>query len=736
MRDKIKKYIHDNPHMWGAVAVVITSILLAIFVFRNAYKDLINSIGYTVNYFAYIFGGADVPHAPIGDISLILPTLSDTFISKLKILGLMLISGESYTIFFRKLLSLSVNILMVCMIVIPLFLIGKILLKQFYFKPNTKHGSETLPLRLYKKLSKYTITPIINYIKGSYKFIKDNKSVIMILIIIWTLNLNVISIVMPFIPFYLSFCIQFDLIQLYDYIRFVLYSLRYVFGSAFVVTLPILLVVFDKIRQNRAVKKLKKFEEHNEKMVANRDISTYKWGFMGSGKTMSLTDEALSISVHDTKVANELKNTCRKMFPFFPWLLFEKDIESAINNKKIYNWATAIDYVTNIEIRFNNGQSNLFGYDYKKFGMNYYNGIVTNHLFKVLADYARLHYLYIFNGSFIISNYSIREDKVKETVGNTWRWNCDFFDFSKNIDTASYYSKILNFDLLRMGKKIKEDKSNDSLEFGIICITEADKEQMNAVETIADSVESAYANPKNDGMTRFEKYIRHRAEIMSYCFAHFLTDGQRVMSINADARELGTMEHISRSKKEKSTLSFFFIEKSIYNLYKKIYDKFDDDFCYYRGDESLIHYCMKWLDSKIYNLYYRRKNKYGYCVSTKEMEKGTLDGEETKIKMYLCNAKILADRYKTDSFSAFFQDKARASGTGMINYESYKSTTMSDSDFNKQNSYSRLNMIGKDWKQPYIDKANKEKELKKARLKEEVKEELKKEKEVKEKEQS
>lgn len=728
MRDKIKKYIHDNPHMWGAVAVVITSILLAIFVFRNAYKDLINSIGYTVNYFAYIFGGADVPSAPIGDISLILPTLSDTFISKLKILGLMLISGESYTIFFGKLLSLSVNILMVCMIVIPLFLTSKILLKQFYFKHNNKYGQETLPLRVYKKISKYTITPIVNYIKGSYNFIKDNKAVKVILILIWTLNLNVISIVMPFIPFYLSFCTQFDLIQLYDYIRFVLYSLRYAFGSAFVVTLPILLIVVDKIRQQRAVARLNKFEKNNEKVLEGRDISTFKWGTMGTRKTMTLTDEALSISVIDTNKAEELKNVCRKMFPFFPWLLFEKDIERAIQDGAIYNWATAKDYITVLESDFNDNNTELYGYDYRKHELNYYNGIAIINLFKCLEDYAKLHFFYIFNGSFIISNYAIREDKVKETLGNAVRWNCDFFDFQKPIDTSSYYSKILNFDLLRMGKKIKEDKANDSLEFGIICIAEADKEQMNAVETIADSIESPYANPKNDGITKTEKFIRHRATVMGYCFAHILKDGQRVMSINADTRELSTLEHMTKPSKEKSTLRFFIFETLLYTIISKIYDNFDYDYRYYRADESLLHYFLTYLDSKIYNLYYRRKNRYGYVVISKETESGTLDNSIEKIKMYQCNAKILADRYKTDSHSSFFEDRARASGSGMIDYESYKSTRMSDSEFDKQNSYSRLNMSGQKWKEPYIDKANKEKELKKLMLKEEAKEEFKKKK--------
>lgn len=723
---KIKKYIHDNPHMWGALAVVITSILLAVIVFRNAYKDLIKSIIYTFEYFKYLFGGADVPHAPIGDISLILPTLSDTFISKLKIWGLMLISGESYSVFLEKLLNLSVNILMLCMIVIPIILIGKIFLKQFYFKQNNKYGQETLPLRIYKKISKYTITPSVNYVKGCYKFIKDNKAVKVILILIWTLNLNVISIVMPFIPFYISFCMQFDLIQLYNYLRFILYSLQYAFGTALFVTLPILLIVFDKIRQKRAVVRLNKFEKNNEKVLESRDISTFKWGTMGTRKTMTLTDEALSISVMDTNKAEELKSVCRKMFPFFPWLLFEKDIENAINTKKIYNWATAKVYIIALENDFNESKSDLYGYNYKKYGLNYYNGIAVNNLFKVLTDYAKLHFFYIFNGSFIISNYAIREDKVKDTLGNAVRWNCDFFDFNKPIDTSSYYSKILNFDLLRMGKKIKEDKANDSLEFGIICIAEADKEQMNAVETIADSIESPYANPKNDGITKTEKFIRHRATVMGYCFAHILKDGQRVMSINADTRELSTLEHMTKPSKEKSTLRFFIFEKLLYSIVGKIYDNFDYDYRYYRADESLLHYFLTWVDSKIYNLYYRRKNRYGYVVISKEMESGTLDNSVETIKLYQCNAKILADRYKTDSHSSFFEDRAMASGTGMISYESYNSTTMSDSEFNKQNSYSRLNMSGEKWKQPYIDKANAEKELKKLKLKEEAKEEFKK----------
>ena len=46
--------------------------------------------------------------------------------------------------------------------------------------------------------------------------------------------------------------------------------------------------------------------------------------------------------------------------------------------------------------------------------------------------------------------------------------------------------------------------------------------------TLNDSAESLYPNPKNDGITLFEKFIRHRATIMGYCFAVIFKDSNIV----------------------------------------------------------------------------------------------------------------------------------------------------------------------------------------------------------------
>ena len=60
------------------------------------------------------------------------------------------------------------------------------------------------------------------------------------------------------------------------------------------------------------------------------------------------------------------------------------------------------------------------------------------------------------------------------TLGNSVRWNCDFFNFEKDYEESSYFSKILDFDYIRMLKKFDESPIKDSFEFGIIAITEAD----------------------------------------------------------------------------------------------------------------------------------------------------------------------------------------------------------------------------------------------------------------------
>lgn len=728
---KFKTFLDKYKYTFFSIFLISLSIILAVFVFSGAYEDLIESFKLAGKYLVGIFKKTtentpppSIPVVPPNDGITLLPSNSTMFLARLRVWGMLFITGDTYTLFFGNLFYYTMLLIMWSpTIILFLWLIKKIIV-AIYLHPNTKHGKATLALRGYFWLSKVSIKPTVDYSRNWLQYIKHSK-LRWILILIWILNLDILSILLPVIPYYLYCCFNMNFGNLYEFLKFEISKTKYIAMLGLTIIVIILAIIIDKWRIKFALNKLRTFEEYNQKVLAGREIVTYKDGVMGCGKTKTMTQEILEESVIFTNKAFELKNVCKKMFPFFPWLLYELDIERNIKEDKIYSWATATEYIAAIEKSYYEGNHNLFNYDTKKYKNKYYNGLVHKPLFDVLNDYVRLHFLYIFTGSYIVSNYPIRESKEMMTLGNSVRWDCDFFNFDKDYEESSYYSKILDFDYIRMLKKFDESPIRDSFEFGIIAITEADKEQKNMPNTLNDSAESLYPNPKNDGITLFEKFIRHRATIMGYCFAVIFKDGQRAMSLNADTREISTLEHIQRPSKEKNALPFFFIEKTACKISSFIDKKFIDDKEYYRGDNTLFHYALMYISAVLYNFYYRRKNRYGYVIVTKILEAGVMNGEETLVKLYQAFAIVNADVYKTDTHSSHFEDRAKKSGSGIYKYKAYQKIKMSDSELEEQHSTSGNDLHNPDWKQPFIDKANKMKEEKKALAKAEAKKKAK-----------
>ena len=97
------------------------------------------------------------------------------------------------------------------------------------------------------------------------------------------------------------------------------------------------------------------------------------------------------------------------------------------------------------------------------------NGLYEEDIFDVLSTYARLYFIYVIESSLIVSNYSVRETNEQISLGNFPLWNLSFF----GNETDGRFSHILDFDTLRLGRKVIENNKNTgSFEFGIILITE------------------------------------------------------------------------------------------------------------------------------------------------------------------------------------------------------------------------------------------------------------------------
>ena len=140
----------------------------------------------------------------------------------------------------------------------------------------------------------------------------------------------------------------------------------------------------------------------------------------------------------------------------------------------VYNLATAKTFVTKKRIRYEkhgNDNLQLFGYDSRKYSLTYNDSLKTSGLFDVLETYAQAFFIYALETSLIVANYSVRTDNQILTEDNFPLWALDFFADGQR---HSRHSHILDFDVLRLGKKILDNNPKaGSFEFGVVAILSA-----------------------------------------------------------------------------------------------------------------------------------------------------------------------------------------------------------------------------------------------------------------------
>lgn len=384
--------------------------------------------------------------------------------------------------------------------------------------------------------------------------------------------------------------------------------------------------------------------------------------------------------------ALDILNKNDMKFPYFPWICFEKDMQEQIDGGKIYNLATVKDWVNDLKERFDEDGSltNLYNYDYLRYGLTYDNGLYFQDIFEVLSTYAQAYFIYIITGSLIVSNYSVRTDNRIIDSGNLPIRLTDFFSGR----AGDRHSHILDFDILRLGKKVLENNPKaGSFEFGVIAITEIGKERGNNLELKEIKKSDEETNQKNDLFNSWLKMCRHSATVDNFPFIKVFTDEQRPESWGADARDLCDIVTILNSGEQCLTLPFYTIEEM---LSEWAFSKFMGlymDFRFKRGDNTLLVHILKTLTAWIWKRNIKVYNRYGYSTLSVATERGTQDGEKAKKKYFLMNGKIYNNRFCTDCFSDFFNDMAKEAGCGLSDYREYATEKATVDELLEQNSY-------------------------------------------------
>ena len=169
------------------VVLTIGFILLGVFVFRSSYirlgyafKDFGLSVGY---YFCEMFG---ISHSITPTVNLIpdvqtpqvtLPTDFEGFKNNTAQYFSLLFDKSNFNGWLTHISGVMAEIAKILVIILPCIVAFILIIKAVYKRENNKHGVDTVPLRVFKFLSKIIYQPIKRFIVGYIEFI-DRKSVV------------------------------------------------------------------------------------------------------------------------------------------------------------------------------------------------------------------------------------------------------------------------------------------------------------------------------------------------------------------------------------------------------------------------------------------------------------------------------------------------------------------------------------------------------------------------------
>ena len=717
IKAKIKSI--DYRH-YICAGISVGCILLTVFAFPHSFGrigEAFRDFGLTVAYFFMAclnlwFGVPNMVTPTVGNVSKMPFTLSwlppswEAFTEKWSLFWQEFANENNFLAYLSSVGKGAGNFSRIVMFVIPMLVLLYIFMKRMMFKENNDYNRDTKHLKRFKKLSDKTYQPAKKWILDFVFFIKQNPLHYRFWIFMILFSFNVFSILVEAISFYYYFCVSFDVGNLYIQVYKLLLDLSVIPVFVWVI---FGFILFFYLRVKRAYDNLEHMEAKNEGFLLSLGVVVFFVGRMGTGKTEMMTSSALSMERAFRDKALGIIQKCDLRFPHFPWINFELEIQRKMKNKEITSLASMLVWVREIKRIFDTMSVDpalakcyrrhlnqtgawryknlLFDYDFKRYGLTYNDNLKVHTIFDVLETYGRAYLCYITSTSLVESNYSIRSDNVKQTIGNFPKWDCDFFH--RNADeqaSITHYAHILDFDSMKLGKKFIVDNTS-AMEFGVKCVTEIGKERLNAVEMKGLKKEDKEPNQLNDGMNDYLKMSRHPALIEFFAFLKIFCDDQRPESWGADARDLTEIVHLDNKGDEKLCMPGFFVMEIIYSIFSKWFSRLHVEERFTRGDNCLTYYILHTLYAKIHSYYTRIYNRFGYRKVDLSTEEGTQDGDRTPHVYYLLNIQVHSDRYGSDCFRDVLAERILRDKTSYDDRPTYKTSKATFEEMEKQNSY-------------------------------------------------
>lgn len=537
------------------------------------------------------------------------------------------------------------------------------------------------PCRWFESFVFAVFYPVGRWMRSIFTyFYEENRQFFNAWVAIWLLHFNIISIGVSALAWFMYFVVEFDAISLYtQFVKLFMDITPMIRFLPSVLWVVIAFLVLDYVAKESGYAVLEHNERKNRGFLNERGVVTVIYGNMGTGKTRMLTSLALSAEKQLRDQALEIMLEADMKFQNFPWHKLRAAVKQRMEEHRIVDifsirrWIrelySAYSYLENKGLLSwcpDCSRELIFDYDVEHYRMTYNDNLTISHLFDVISDYAQAYFVYAIQTSLILSNYSIRTDFDVIDNGYFPLYNDDFFRRKPEyIPFESKYSHILDFDMLRLGKRMLEDNPNrNALGFGVYIVSEIDKERKNELEVRkskaskkskeADATEECTQD--NDLFNACIKMIRHCTVIANRVFVKVLCDLQRPEDWGAAGREVGEVVFIDSKGEKAPVLPLFspFWLISGLNFIHSLFFKFYLKYINVREDNTLLLYLFKNVTA-FYNHYLDRNEKlFGCQTFDLEVESGRMDGNVKKRKFYGMDKKDFPKRYCTDAMSAIF----------------------------------------------------------------------------------
>ncbi len=717
MKKLLKRIWNADERIWVYLSLFFFSVFLmfeyytmSLTAFLRGLKDFGTSVGFWFCFsfekpLAKIFGHAPTVYASFTDLSeLSLAELIDLERIQAKLLafpkGFCHMFGDYNLWLFDKIYQLSFALL----IFSPFIFLMMVMLKGNAVVENDRpNGEFSKAARAVLFVIEKIVLPCVRSCSSFLNFVVKHKAMAYLLIVVWLLNLNVLTLVLDVFAFYFYFIASFRFsaflmllakVLLDALLLLMLMSVFYWLAAA--------AWIWYRCRENEALDELKHMESKNCGFLKTLDIVTLIIGEPGKGKTTLLTDMVLSwVNIFKTE-ALKILYRYEMMFPGFAFSKYREDLIGKIQNHEIFCLPQVNDMADAVFAEYEQTKNRdlLCGYKADIFPMSVDLGNRDISLQKALKTYGRAFLVY-YNNNPSLSNFPIRFDGSFDDSERMKLWDGDFFKRKKE----SRYSRILNQDMLRFGKKMDPSSPyNGAFGYGIYSHTELAKSVGNQNTNAEYKTEDEKCNPKNDKHSYSFMMGRHPySTIDNFVFFRYIGDEQRASSLMAE--ELGLMSVLAIGSKgdlEVTLKGFewlFQLRDWLDSEFSKFYWKRENA----RGDVTLSMLLLKCAVRAVKLSCERLENRFGYrkvelikqSGSAFSGNSGTVStaGSAESFTYYQMYMKTYSDRFMTDCYSKLFGEAQKACGMGIMDMKEYGCLDMTVEEMQAQNDHFMIRLM-------------------------------------------